>query len=77
MPLLDPEGKKQLRLAGRVSAVGLEMVLAIGLGFLGGRWLDERLDTAPWMTGLGFAFGVFTGFYALYRVARKTNLDRM
>jgi ATP synthase protein I len=77
MPLLDPEAKKQLRLAGRVSAVGLEMVLAIGVGFLGGRWLDDRFDTTPWLTGIGFAFGVFTGFWALVRIARKTNLDRM
>jgi ATP synthase protein I len=77
MPLLDPEGRKQLKLASRVSAVGLEMVLAMGLGFLGGRWLDGRFGTSPYLTAIGFALGLFTGFYALYRVARNTNLDRM
>ena len=63
MSLLDPESRKQLKLAARVSGVGLEIVLAMGVGFLGGRGLDGRFDTSPWLASIGFLLGVFTGFW--------------
>jgi ATP synthase protein I len=51
--------------------VGLDLVLSILVGFLGGRWLDGKLGTHGWLTVLGFAFGTAAGFRSLYRAAMK------
>jgi ATP synthase protein I len=51
--------------------VGLDIVLSILVGFLGGRWLDGKLGAHGWLTVLGFAFGVVAGFRSLYRAAMK------
>jgi ATP synthase protein I len=75
MALIGPEQRTQLRLAGRVSAVGIELVAAILIGYFGGRWLDERFDTAPYLTNSGLVFGIFAGFKALFDLARKVRLD--
>ncbi|MCZ7681994.1 MAG: AtpZ/AtpI family protein [Sandaracinaceae bacterium] len=77
MSLLGPEGKKQLKVATRVSAVGLEMVLAICAGYFGGRWLDGRFDSAPYLTYIGLALGLLAAFKALWTVARRTDLDTL
>lgn len=77
MSILGPEDRKQLKLATRVSAVGLEMVLAIVVGYFGGRWLDGRFDTAPYLAYVGLAVGLIAGFKALVTVAKKTDLDSL
>ena len=54
---------------GRYGTVGLELVLSIALGFLAGRWLDQRLDAHGWITLAGFGLGTVAGFRSLYRAA--------
>jgi F0F1-type ATP synthase assembly protein I len=78
MALLDPEQRKQLLAAGRVSTVGLELALSIALGLLGGRWLDSKLGTGPWLQWIGFAFGLAAGVMSLYVVTRsiRAQLDQ-
>ena len=71
MPLLGPEGRKQLRQVGRLSTIGIEIALSIVFGILGGRWLDGKLNTAPFLTVLGMALGVAAGFRSLYRTTRQ------
>ena len=41
--------------------------VAIGLGFMGGYWLDGHLGTAPWLALLGFGFGVVAAIRNLLR----------
>ena len=65
------QGKKQLAALGGVGLVGIEMGISIAVGFLGGRWLDGKLGTEPWLAWIGFACGVLAGFRALFRVARR------
>lgn len=77
MPLFGPEEKKQLKLASRVSAVGIEMVLAVVVGYFGGRWLDGQLGTDPYLTYTGFVIGLFASFKALWTIARRIDLDRL
>lgn len=77
MSLLGSEGRKQLKLATRVSAIGLEMVIAICLGYFGGRWLDTRFDTSPLLTYIGLALGLVVGFKGLWTIARRTDLDTL
>ncbi len=77
MSMLGPEEKKQLKLATRVSAVGLERVLATLVGYFGGTWLDGRFHTAPYLTYVGFGVGLVAGFNALWTIAKKIDLDRL
>ena len=56
--------------AGQTGAVGLEIVLAVLVGFLGGQWLDGKLGTAPWFQWFGLAVGIGAAIKALVRVTR-------
>jgi F0F1-type ATP synthase assembly protein I len=71
MPLIGPEGRKQLRQLGRLSAIGIEIALSVVVGLIGGRWLDNKLNTEPFLTVLGMVLGVAAGFRSLYRTTRQ------
>jgi F0F1-type ATP synthase assembly protein I len=45
-------------------------VLLLGLG---GRWLDARFGTGPWLTTIGLFAGVVVGMYELARVALRSG----
>ncbi len=42
------------------------------LGF-GGRWLDARFGSGPWLTTIGLLVGVVVGMYELARVALRAR----
>jgi len=73
MPFLGPEGRKQLRQLGRVGTIGFEMALSVAVGVLGGRWLDGRFGTEPWLGYLGLFFGLAAAARSFYRVAQETR----
>jgi ATP synthase protein I len=54
-------------------ALGLEIAAYVGLGFMGGPWLDGRLGTAPWFKVLGIIVGVGAPINALVRIVRQYN----
>ncbi len=68
---MDPDAKKMWRVAANTGSVGLEIAVAIGIGYFGGRYLDQRLGLTPWLTWVGFAAGVGAGIKALIRVVRS------
>ncbi|HEY4187477.1 MAG TPA: AtpZ/AtpI family protein [Polyangia bacterium] len=77
-PIIDPEAKKMWRIAGNTGAVGIEVAVAICIGYFGGHWLDGKLRTAPWLSFIGFAAGIGAAIKALVRVTRaykKKNPD--
>lgn len=49
------------------TTIGLDLVLSILVGWFGGRWLDGKLDTSPWIEIVGFLIGVAAGFRSLHR----------
>jgi ATP synthase protein I len=69
-PTIDPETKKLWRIAGSTGAVGIEVAVAIAIGYLGGHWLDGKLHTSPWLTIVGFVAGIGAAIKALVRVTR-------
>jgi len=73
MSLIGPEGRKQLKLAARFASVGFELVVAIVVGFFGGRWLDVTYQTSPAFQYLGLALGIFAGFRSLFTLARDAQ----
>jgi F0F1-type ATP synthase assembly protein I len=71
MPLLRPEDRQQLKQVGFLSAAGLELAISIVLGAFAGRWLDDKLDSSPYLMLLGLLLGAAAGFRSLFRTARK------
>lgn len=64
-------GRKDLRQARTwldVSIVGIQFPVAIGLGYLWGRWMDRHLGTTPWLTIVFAVFGIVAGFVNLFRI---------
>ena len=68
---MDSESKKMWTIAATTGAVGLEIAAAIGIGYIGGQYLDRKLGTTPWLTWVGFAAGVGAAIKALIRVVRS------
>jgi ATP synthase protein I len=58
------------RIAGFTGAVGIEVAVAIVIGYFGGGWLDRKFGTAPWLTYIGFLAGIGAAIKALIRVTR-------
>jgi len=61
------------RVMYQFSFIGIEFGVAVALGALGGRWLDNRWDTAPWMMLLGVALGLTAAGQDLYRLVKKAQ----
>lgn len=60
----------------RTTSIGIEVALCIVAGFLGGRWLDGKFETYPWLTLIGFAAGAVAAGRALWRVVKAEMQDR-
>lgn len=52
---------------GSFGTIGIEIVLCIALGFFGGRWLDEKFGTAPYLGAVGFCFGLAAAIKSVMR----------
>ena len=59
------------RIAGTTGAVGIEIAVAIFIGYLGGRFLDRKLGTDPWISYAGLLAGIGAAVKALLRVIRS------
>jgi ATP synthase protein I len=46
--------------------MGTTIAASVALGYFGGRWLDTRFDTEPWLTVAGFLLGVATGIKVMW-----------
>lgn len=72
MGLIGPEGRKQLRVAGRFAGVGFELAAAVLLGFFGGGWIDSQIGTT-YVAYIGLALGIVAGFRSLFQAARSAQ----
>ena len=54
--------------AAQLASLGIEMGLAVLLGWFVGQWLDNRWGTDPWLMLVFTLFGVAAGFKAVLRV---------
>jgi ATP synthase protein I len=73
MSLIGPEGRKQLKLAGRFLSAGVELAASIVVGYIGGGYLDKALDTAPYLSFVGLFLGIAAGFRVLYKLAKTAQ----
>jgi F0F1-type ATP synthase assembly protein I len=56
-----------------LASVGIEFAVSTVIGLLGGRWLDGKLGTEPWLMIVGLLLGIVAGFRSLIRAARRAN----
>lgn len=70
---MAPTSQTTLQLIGQLSTIGMSFVFAIALGFGAGYWLDGVLGTRPWLSFVGFFFGVSAGVLNVYRVLQLSN----
>jgi hypothetical protein len=66
---------KEWKGVGSFGTVGLEIVLSIVLGLFGGRWLDTKFDTAPYLAVVGFFFGVAAAVKAIVRTTKEMQRE--
>jgi len=62
-----------VRTAWELSAGLLSVVVALGLGWWVGQWLDRQLGTAPWLTILFVLFGLAAGVLNVYRTMSRVS----
>lgn len=81
-PLVPPDPAREapprlaaMKAMGGVGTLGLEVGLSIMVGLFGGQWLDGRFGTSPWLTALGFGFGVAAAVRAILRQVRRMKIE--
>jgi ATP synthase protein I len=54
-------------------ALSIPMLMLAGpvIGFLIGRWIDGRMDWAPWGAIVGLVLGLVTGFHESFLIIRR------
>jgi F0F1-type ATP synthase assembly protein I len=71
--LLGPRGGRQLNALTKLASVGIEFSISTLVGLLGGRWLDGKLGSQPWLMILGLVLGVVAGMRSLIQAARGAS----
>lgn len=69
------EERRWARNLALASQVGIFLVVAIGIGWYAGQWLDRRLGTEPWLTVLCTLLGTAAGFIELFRVVLRITQE--
>lgn len=59
--------------AASLASVGLEMGVAVFVGWWVGQFLDKEFDTTPWLMILFLLLGVAAAFKAIIRTARQAQ----
>ena len=72
---VDPASRRGSAMFKTLSAtsVGLEFALSVVLGALGGRWLDGKAGTTPWLLLLGVVLGFAAGVRTLMRATKRMS----
>jgi ATP synthase protein I len=68
----DKEKKRQapnsaLQALAVTTTIGVELSIAVVLGYYGGKYLDGRLGTEPWFLLAGVLLGLAVGVMGVYK----------
>lgn len=74
----QPENKPETKIARAyqslsIASVGIEMGIAVLVGWAIGHFLDKELGTYPYLTLVFLGVGIAAGFRALFRAARQAK----
>lgn len=56
-----------------LASIGITLVLAIVIGYFGGKWIGGKLGSADIGSYIGFAIGVAAGFLEMFRSVARWN----
>jgi ATP synthase protein I len=56
---------------GFLSSIGISMVAATIIGLAMGYYLDQWLETSPWLTLIFLLFGIIAGFRNMFILTRR------
>ncbi|MDR1684017.1 MAG: AtpZ/AtpI family protein [Elusimicrobiota bacterium] len=59
-----------------IAGLGMEFALTMSLGFFGGRWLDVKFATTPWLMLLCCALAFALAMYILIKSARAAAANK-
>ncbi len=68
---MDEEKKRLLKTLSVVSSLGISVVLAIIIGILVGRKLDQWLGTEPWFFFIFLLIGIVAAFRNIFIIIGK------
>jgi len=68
---MDEEKRSLIKSLGLVSSMGISVALAIIIGVVTGRQLDEWLGTHPWFFFIFLFIGIAAGFRNIYIIAGR------
>ncbi len=62
-----------------LASIGITLVLAIVIGYFGGKWIGGKLGSEDIGSYIGFAIGVAAGFLEMFRSVARWNrqMERM
>ncbi len=70
----DPKNKGRRAFdAYSMASVGIEMGVAVFIGWAFGQWLDRKFDTEPWLMLVFLLVGVGASLKAVLRAANKAK----
>jgi ATP synthase protein I len=69
------EEQRELSAWHRLTSVGIEFIVAIGIFGAIGWFADSRLGTKPWLMIVGFGIGFAIGLYLMVRQANRMFRD--
>ncbi len=55
----------------KLSIMGIEMVVSTFIGLAIGIYLDNKFETAPWLTIVFLIIGIIAGFRNIFREIKK------
>ncbi len=56
-----------------LASIGIMLVLAICIGYFGGKWIGGKFGNAAIGSYIGFALGVASGFMEMFRSVARWN----
>lgn len=75
-PAEPSQWRRMLGVLLGLSAVGIEMGAAVGIGIGVGYYLDRKLETAPWLLFFFSVCGLIAAGRALHRLIRRLHPPR-
>ncbi|KAA3631305.1 MAG: hypothetical protein DWP97_13455 [Calditrichaeota bacterium] len=77
MGILNPDPKKKsnrdLGAFSLLAAIPALLIAGPAVGFLAGRWLDEKFDTEPLFLIIGIVLGFTSAGFEIYKLVKKAE----
>lgn len=77
----DKDIKKQgqggvLQALALTTTIGMELAISVVLGYYGGKFLDTKLATGPWLMLAGVILGLAAGILGVYKTLQGFFRER-